>query len=169
MEVVFVRTPYNYDRNAASDESGLKCEDVSLAKQEFAEEVDINTIIHRFKLDGELPSGVRMPTYGDFTGVTDFQSAMEQVAQAREAFERMPARVRERFDNDPAKFVDFCSDEKNLPEAAKLGLVTAEAFDRLEAERRAAELAAAQVLVAKVQPQAKSVVAAPAASGTGST
>ena len=34
----------------------------------------------------------------------------------------MPADVRARFNNDPALFVDFCSDEANLDEMRKLGL-----------------------------------------------
>lgn len=174
MKPVFVRNPYNYDVDKASDESGLKCKDKSLAKQEFADEVNINTIIKRFGLDGELPQGVRMPTYGDFTGLGDFQDAMNAVAQANEAFMSMPARVRERFDNDPQKFVEFCSDAKNADEAAELGLVSAEAFDRLEAARKARELAAAEELVAASRPPQEGPVKAQekpatAGGGTGST
>ena len=40
----FLRTPYNYDTVAASNESGLGCEDPTLTQQQFAEESDINTI-----------------------------------------------------------------------------------------------------------------------------
>lgn len=122
---MFVRSAYNYDAVAASDEAGLKCEDVSLAKQAFAEEADINTIVRRFKLDGELPIGIRMPTYGDFTEVGDFHSAMNAVALANEAFDAMPAAIRARFHNDPAEFVEFCSDNDNRAEAEKMGLVPA--------------------------------------------
>lgn len=122
---MFVRSNYNYDRDQASDESGLKCEDASLAHQSFAEEVDINTIVRRFGISGQLPVDVRMPTYEDFSDVTDYHSAMNAIAEANEAFETMPAEVRARFHNNPAEFVDFCSDEKNLDEARKLGLVPA--------------------------------------------
>lgn len=154
---IFVRSPYNYDRALASDESGLLCMDVSLAKQSFAEEVDINTIVKRFGLDGELPVGVRMPTYGDFSGVHDFQSAMNAVALANEAFDEMPARVRTRFHNDPAEFVAFCSDKANLPEAKKLGLVEADA------------VAAAAALVVPVAAPAAPVVPAVAPAAPAST
>lgn len=119
----FLRSAYNYDMSAASDESGLKCEDASLTKQSFAEEVDINTIVKRFNLTGQLPVGVRMPTYGDFEVVDDYHSAANAIAQASEAFDAMPAHVRARFHNDPAEFVAFCSDGKNRDEAVKLGLV----------------------------------------------
>lgn len=128
----FVRAAYNYDMNAASDESGLECKDVSLAQQHFAEECDINTIVKRFGLTGELPSDVRAPTYGDFVGIVDFHSAMNAIARANEAFDEMPAEVRARFQNNPAEFVAFCSDEKNRAEAEKLGLVFAKKVEEVK-------------------------------------
>lgn len=129
----FVRSPYNYDRDAASIESGLECKDPTLTKQSFAEEVDINTIVRRFNITGQLPTNVRMPSYGDFTGIFDFHSAMNAIVGARESFEAMPAHVRARFHNDPGEFVDFCADAANRQEAEKLGLISAEAIARATA------------------------------------
>lgn len=126
---VFVRSMYNYDVDAASDASGLLCEDASLTHQSFAEECDINTIIRRFGLSGELPEGNVAPTYQTFDGVFDFQSAMNAVAVARESFDLMPAEVRARFHNDPQQFVVFCSDEANRDEAMKLKLVLPKAVE----------------------------------------
>ncbi|UOF78979.1 scaffold protein [Microviridae sp.] len=122
-EIPFVRSAYNYDRNAASDESGLSCPEPTRTKQEFADEADINTIVKRFGLGGQLPSGVVVPTYGDFEGVFDMHSAVQMVAAAEQAFMSMPADVRFRFDNNPALFVDFVSDESNRAEAQRLGIV----------------------------------------------
>lgn len=119
----FIRSAYNYDTEVASDETGLDCPDPSLAQQNQKEEADINTIVKRFGLTGELPQNVRMPQYGDFTEVTDYQTALNAVKQANEAFMEMPAEVRSRFENDPEKFVDFCLDPNNREEAKKLGLV----------------------------------------------
>jgi len=119
----FLRSEYNYDMNDASDASGLACKDKTKAQQQFAEEVDINTIVRRFNLTGQLPENVRMPTYADYDELFDFHSAMNAIRQATEAFNAMPARIRARFHNDPAELVEFCSDENNLEEAQKLGLV----------------------------------------------
>lgn len=119
---VFLRTAYNYDMNAAGDESGLACSEPSLTKQQFAEEVDINTIVRRFNLTGQLPQNVAVPTYQDFDGVFDFHSAMNVIAQAHEGFDLMPAEVRSRFHNDPGEFLAFVNDEKNTDEAIRLGL-----------------------------------------------
>lgn len=121
---VFVRGLYNYDADAASEEAGLKIdESESVTQQQFAEEVDINTIVKRFGLTGELPNGVAMPVSGDFTGVADFQSAMNVVRQAQEAFMELPAEVRYRFSNDPARVVEFLDNPENRDEAIKLGIV----------------------------------------------
>lgn len=127
----FVRSgfPFNYDQDAVSELEGLFCEDPSLAQQHMRDESDINTIVKRFGLSGQLPVGVRMPTYDDFTGVTNFHEAMNAVAQAAEAFDRMPADVRARFHNSPGEFVDFTSDVANREEAIKLGLVLPQAAE----------------------------------------
>ena len=121
---VFCRSAYNYDRDAVSEETGLACLDVTRAQQNFAEECDINTIVRRFGLTGQLPSNVKVPQYGDFDQVVDYHSAMNLVAQANEAFDQMPASVRSRFANDPGAFVDFCSDPANAAEMGRMGLLT---------------------------------------------
>lgn len=120
---MFLRTPYNYDTNEASDQSGLVCPEESLAQQHAKEESDINTIVRRFGLTGELPNNVRVPQYGDFTAATDYHTSMNAVLAANSAFMQLPADVRTRFNNDPGAFVDFCADEKNRDEAKKLGLI----------------------------------------------
>lgn len=154
MKNVFLRTGYNYDMNQAGDESALECQDATLAKQSFAEEVDINTIVRRFNITGELPTNVRMPSYGDFSGVFDFHTAMNAVAQANESFDAMPAEVRARFHNNPDEFVNFCANPENLEEARKLGLVPAQ------------EIAQAASLAGPATPLATPAQYAPAAPQT---
>jgi len=122
VELPFVRSAYNYDRDKASDESGLKCLDVSRAKQSHKEECDINTIVRRFGVGRDMPSGVRPPMFGDFDGVGNYQDALNVLLDSQRSFAQMPALVRERFANDPGRFMDFCSDDRNYDEAVKLGL-----------------------------------------------
>ena len=102
MKAPFFRTGYNYDAEAISLETGLKCEDESLAVESAKEEADINTIVRRFGLTGELPDDVRMPQSGDFTGIPDFHTALNLVRATQEEFMRVPAEIRDRFQNDPA-------------------------------------------------------------------
>jgi phage internal scaffolding protein len=120
---VFLRTPYNYDTMEASNASALLCEDPSLAQQHARDESDINTIVKRFGLTGELPSNVRTPTYGDFSDAMDYHTSLIAVRAADAAFMQLPADIRTRFNNDAGAFVDFVSDDNNRAEAEKLGLV----------------------------------------------
>lgn len=103
--------------------SDLECLDPSLAQQSFKDDVDINVMLEKFKVTGVMPSGVVMPTYGDFSGVSDYRSAVEAITKANNAFMDMPANVRNRFDNDPQKFLEFCANPENRAEAERLGLV----------------------------------------------
>lgn len=119
----FLRTPYNYDTMQASDASALECLDESLAIQSAKEDSDINTIVRRFGLSGELPSNLNMPVSGDFTGIGDFHSAMNLVRRAQEEFLRVPADVRARFNNDPARFMEFFDDPANADEARRYGML----------------------------------------------
>ncbi|QXP07954.1 MAG: internal scaffolding protein [Arizlama microvirus] len=120
---VFLRTPYNYDTMEASDASALLCEDPSLAQQHARDECDINTIVRRFGLTGELPSNVRTPQYGDFLEASDYHTSLNAVRAADAAFMQLSADIRTRFNNDAGAFVDFVSDDSNRAEAEKLGLV----------------------------------------------
>lgn len=92
-------------------------------KQEFADECDINVLLSRYQSTGEIPNlNERAPQYLDATGY-DFQTHMDFIAGAKTLFQEMPSAIRNRFDNDPAKFLDFTSQEKNRPEMAEMGLL----------------------------------------------
>lgn len=121
---VFVRSPFNYDRDYASDASGVDFTgQESMTQQHFAEEVDINTIVKRFGLTGELPENPRLPRSGDFTQVTDYKTALDAVREADAGFMELPAHIRAEFDHDPQKLLEFLENDKNRARATELGLV----------------------------------------------
>ena len=139
---IFLRTPYNYDKDAASNESGLHCEDASLAQQHFKEECDINTILQKFNITGLLPEQTLSPRYGDFTGIGDYHTAMNRVLAVQDEFEALPAQIRARFENDPAQLIEFLENSDNRPEAEVLGLVEKAAAEVVEAAKTTPEKAA---------------------------
>lgn len=107
-------------------ETALVCEDESLAVQSAAADADINTIVRRFNVTGQLPAFNREPFYGDFTNVGDYRDALHKVMEADASFAALPAEVRKRFDNDPALLYEYLHtefDEAKLAEARSLGLV----------------------------------------------
>lgn len=119
-----VRTRFNYDPVLSSRAVRV---DTSVspdkAKQSFKDECDINTIVGRFMKTGQVPASAKAPMYGDFNGVNDFQTAMNAVIAAEEAFMEFPSDVRKRFANDPQMMMEFVADPDNKDEAIKLGLI----------------------------------------------
>lgn len=124
---VRVRSALNYDTDAASEATGLWCTDPSKTRQADAKSADINFIVRQFGLSGTMPQGVRIPTYEDFSeAVEDYQTALNAVRGAQEAFLAVPSEIRQRFNHDPQAFLEYCSDETNLPELRRLGLALPE-------------------------------------------
>jgi len=119
----FLRTPYNYDTVVASNESGVACEEPSLAQQHFRDECDINNILRQFNITGLLPEAPLSPRYGDFTGIHDYHTALNAVIAAEDGFMSLPADLRAKFRNDPEMLINFLDNPSNKDEAIKLGLI----------------------------------------------
>lgn len=117
-----VRSVFNLDRSAWSKANGLLCADPSRAIQSQKDEADINTIVRNFGVTGRLPQSLRLPEFGDFNGVDDYQSAIEVIRAAEAEFGKVPSHIRARFDNDPGAFASFCVDPANLPQLREWGL-----------------------------------------------
>lgn len=117
----FVRTPYNYDADDVSRETGLECGEESKTQQQFRDECDINTIVRNFGVTGELPQGVRLPVMADFEDALDYQSAMNVLLEAEKGFMAFPAEIRARFQNDPGRFIAFAEDPANLKQMQEWG------------------------------------------------
>jgi phage internal scaffolding protein len=121
-----VKNPITYDRDKNSAGARLVFTKPSRTKQSFRDECDINNILRQFNVTGQLPVGSVQPQYGDFSGITDYQSALNAVMAAQDSFLELPAKIRAKFQNDPALFVEFASDEANKDEMKALGLLREE-------------------------------------------
>lgn len=121
-----VRDAYDGLQKSISDATGLDCSgSPSLTQQSFADETDINTIMDRFERTGILPETGFEARFGDASLFPDFHAAMNMSVQAIESFEALPAKIRARFHNNPAEFLDFFGDANNEAEARTLGLLPA--------------------------------------------
>lgn len=66
----------------------------------------------------------RLPsTYSDLPITVDFKEAMDIVTKGQSSFEKLPSKLRKRFENDPVKLLEFMHDAKNRDEAISLGLI----------------------------------------------
>lgn len=107
--------------------TGELVEPPSMTKQEFQAECDINNILKQYKRTGmvsHINAQAAQGRYVDLADPVDFQDAMHLVIQSENSFASLPSKVRERFNNDPAKFLEFMADPDNQDEMVKLGLAT---------------------------------------------
>ena len=95
----------------------------TMTQQHMAEACDINNIMARYEETGLIDHlNQYQGEYGDFTVMPDFHTAMNKIKAAEEMFLTLPAKVREKFENDPGSFVEFATNEDNLDEMRELGL-----------------------------------------------
>lgn len=96
-----------------------------IVQQQHKNAVDANAIMARFEKTGLVPPIRSGGVYADVSEVGDYHASCEQVARAEEAFMTLPAEVRDHFDNDPGRMLEFVGNSANRDEAIKLGLIEA--------------------------------------------
>lgn len=107
-------------------DTGELVRDAGRTVQDQRDDSDINVIVKRFGLTGQLPQvRPKIPLEADFrdAGEFDLGSALRYVRAADAAFMRYPAEVRARFDNDPAQFCAFVENPDNKDECIRLGIL----------------------------------------------
>jgi len=132
--MITARSQYDERLPVASD---LSFEgDKGVTKQSDLKDCDLNVMFKRFEKTGQLPDLIaKNGRYGDFSEVPDYQEAVSIVRLAEEQFMALDAHLRNRFENNPAKFLEFATDPKNLDEIEKMGLLKPEALAARNAER----------------------------------
>lgn len=96
---------------------------ISLTKQAFAQECDINYILQNNALVAPLtPQQYASLRFEDLGDSTDFHSAKNYLIEAENAFMSLDANIRARFKNDPGAFLDFVQNPDNQDELIDLGL-----------------------------------------------
>lgn len=96
-----------------------------MTKQEFQAECDINNIIKQFSATGvirHISAKAAEGAYQDLPDPIEFQDGLHIVQQATESFMTLPAKVRARFENDPASFLAFMAEPGNAEEIKTMGL-----------------------------------------------
>lgn len=95
-------------------------------EQQHKDKVDVNNIVKKYQAGGPWPVSGKQGVYADLTSITDYQDMLESVRFAQNAFESLPAQIRDRFQNDPENMLAFLQNPANKEEAIKLGLVQSE-------------------------------------------
>jgi len=119
--------PVNWDGLVADPKTGEMVLEPSMTKQSHKDECDINNIIKSYQVTGmvtHINERAAQGTYADLPDPLDYQEALNISLAAQASFDTLPSKVRERFDNDPEKFLQFMHDERNTEEIYELGLAT---------------------------------------------
>lgn len=123
--MITVLNPFTIDSDSHSSAHSIEFKDDSLTVQADLQQSDINFIVRQFGLTHELPYGMQVPVFADYSGIpNDFHAAMQYVADSEAAFMQFPAEIRARFNNDPGKLLAFIGDPNNTDEAVSLGLAS---------------------------------------------
>lgn len=94
-----------------------------LVQQHLRDETDINNIMRKYEKTGILTHVNQYAgQYGDFSGIPDYQTGLNRIRESQEMFMSLPASIRDKFNNDPGKFIEFATDKENLAEMQKMGL-----------------------------------------------
>lgn len=96
---------HGYNAKEVSIYTSIDTGSESKVQQQFAGEVDVNTIMRRYGISQSAPLGPATGVYGDFTDISDYESAVARIEGARDRFAALPAEVRERFMNDPGVLI----------------------------------------------------------------
>lgn len=109
-------------------DNGTYCEDQ--VDQTGAGATDINAIMKRIDPSGKAFNQAILSNahteagmfYGDFTDAQTLQESLNIVKHAEEQFQTLDADLRNRFENDPVKFMQYIHDPAKLEEQYALGL-----------------------------------------------
>ena len=95
----------------------------SLTKQSFKDEADINKIMRKYSMNDIEAAREAVETHlVDLSEMPDFHQAMTTVAEANELFMKIPSNIRDVFNHDPGRFMEFVTDPENREQMVELGL-----------------------------------------------
>lgn len=107
-----------------------KPEGESLTQQSFGESADINNMMarhlkspNRLNRLGFIPQTPREPRFVDISSADSYHDMLNKVSAIDTKFMSLPAKLRQRFRNNPELMLRFVEDPANVREAVKLGLI----------------------------------------------
>lgn len=93
-------------------------------QQHFKKQCDINNIVKAHVKQGIKPMfDPSQANYG-FASAIDLQDALNVVTYANQGFAQLPSEVRNNFDNDPRKFLEFIDTEGHEDQLREWGLLS---------------------------------------------
>lgn len=104
----------------------LFCKDESKTVQSEEKSANINNIFAQIEKTGMIvmPVSKAQALVGDFSNPMSYQEMKDLVLKGLDAFMTLPAKIRERFQNDPDTWLKWMDNKDNLDEMIALGVLT---------------------------------------------
>lgn len=107
----------------------------SMTQQQFAQDSKINNILKNHDRNGIIENINRgNAIYGDFSEITDFADAIEQIELAKAEFLNIPWEIREKFQNDAGQFFKYASNPENIEGMREMGLANPKQSEAMPSE-----------------------------------
>lgn len=111
---------HHYPRRRVQHDTG----DVQMTKQSHKDECDIYRILNQYQRTGIITHvQSARPSYTDLPDATDYQTSLNILMEAQEAFQNLPSRVRAHFQNDPGEFLAAFNDPTQYDQLRQFGLL----------------------------------------------
>lgn len=94
----------------------------SKTDQSYKDITNLKNLVAQSEARGLLRANTKWEGQLDDFPAYDFQEAQFMIAKAKTTFEQIPSSIRAKFENDPAKFMQFANNPANINEMRKLGL-----------------------------------------------
>lgn len=117
MKKIIIKRDNRYSRRQ------IKLDNDTIVEQHHKKIVDINNIVSKYKKTGIIDKQRKDGFYGDFTNAVDYDTALNKLRDADKDFSLLPSQLREKFENNPSKLIDFIANSDNYDEAIALGLI----------------------------------------------
>lgn len=117
-----IRSRYDHEGTRTT----VTCKTPSMAFQSEKDDTMIEAYLRRYRATGFLgdPQRKAAATFGDFSGLEDYQTLQNKMCAVKEHFEALPSNIRRFFGDEPANFVNFVTNPSNFQKAIDMGLIS---------------------------------------------
>lgn len=111
---------HHYPRRRIQFDTG----EIAVTKQSHKDECDIYRILNQYQRTGIITHVQKQAgRFEDLPDPVDYQTALNIMAEANQAFSALPAKVRDHFSNDPANFLAAFEDPKQHDQLREFGFL----------------------------------------------
>lgn len=119
-----IRKAFDRERQQLEFEKDGKLIYPSIVEQHHTEDTLVQNILKKYDQTGVFYHvNQAQATYQDNTAFNEYQDMYDKIQSADANFKALPSEIREKFNNDTGKFLEFVNDDNNIEAMYDLGLM----------------------------------------------